>query len=133
MIRSCGIPDRVVTGFLVTEYNESGDYFIVRACDAHAWVEYFDKTWVTVDATPTARQAPGMQFHIIDELRFRWIRWVIQYSLEDQINFTAGIFTTAPRIATQLESMTKYALFVFFAGLCSWIPPDLQGQERCAI
>jgi len=121
MIRSCGIPARVVTGFLVTEYNESGDYFIVRASDAHAWVEYFDKTWVAIDATPSARQAPGIQLHIIDELRFRWIRWVIQYSLEDQINFATSIFTTAPRITTQLESLAKYAIFALFTGLCSWV------------
>ena len=121
MIRSCGIPARVVTGFLVTEYNESGDYFIVRASDAHAWVEYFDKTWVVIDATPSARQAPGIQLHIIDELRFRWIRWVIQYSLEDQINFATSIFTTAPRITTQLESLAKYAIFALFTGLCSWV------------
>ncbi len=121
MIRSCGIPARVVTGFLVTEYNESGDYFIVRASDAHAWVEYFDKTWVVIDATPSARQAPGIQLHIIDELRFRWIRWVIQYSLEDQINFATSIFTTAPRITTQLESLARYAIFALFTGLCSWV------------
>ena len=121
MIRSCGIPARVVTGFLVTEYNESGDYFIVRASDAHAWVEYFDKTWVVIDATPSARHAPGIQLHIIDELRFRWIRWVIQYSLEDQINFATSIFTTAPRITTQLESLAKYAIFALFTGLCSWV------------
>ncbi len=120
MIRSCGIPARVVTGFLVTEYNESGDYFIVRASDAHAWVEYFDKTWIVIDATPSARQAPGIRFHIIDELRFRWIRWVIQYSLEDQINFATGLFSTAPRITTQVESMAKYAFFLFVTGLCSW-------------
>jgi hypothetical protein len=121
MIRSCSIPARVVTGFLVTEYNESGDYFIVRASDAHAWVEYFDKAWVVIDATPSARQAPGIQFHIIDDLRFRWIRWVIQYSLEDQINIATSLFTTAPRITTQLESLVKYAIFLFVAGLCSWV------------
>jgi protein-glutamine gamma-glutamyltransferase len=121
MIRSCGIPARVVTGFLVTEYNESGDYFIVRASDAHAWVEYFDKTWVTVDATPSTHQASGINFHIIDELRFRWIRWVIQYSLEDQINFATSIFATAPRITAQVESMAKYAIILLLAGSCSWV------------
>jgi hypothetical protein len=120
MIRSCGIPARVVTGFLVTEYNESGDYFIVRASDAHAWVEYFDKTWIVIDATPSSRQAPGIRFHIIDELRFRWIRWVIQYSLDDQINFATSLFTTAPRITSQLESMAKYAILLFVTGLCGW-------------
>jgi protein-glutamine gamma-glutamyltransferase len=121
MIRSCGIPARVVTGFLVTEYNERGDYFIVRASDAHAWVEYFDKTWVIIDATPSGTQATAMKFHIIDELRFRWLRWVIQYSLEDQINLAAGIFTTAPRITARVESLTKYAVFLLVAGLCLWI------------
>ena len=121
MIRGCGIPARVVTGFLVTEYNESGNYFIVRASDAHAWVEYWDGIWYSIDATPYGRQISGLRLHILDELRFRWLRWVIQYSLNDQIRFALKIFVAAPRINKQIENISSYALYLFISGLLLWL------------
>ncbi len=120
MIRGCGIPARVVTGFLVTEYNATGDYFIVRVSDAHAWVEYWDRTWHTVDATPSARTVPILRFHLIDELRFRWIRWVIQYSLDDQIRIARSIFTTGPQAARQLEHQWHFAAYFLCAAAAVW-------------
>ena len=121
MIRGCGIPARVVTGFLVTEYNDSGNYFIVRASDAHAWVEYWDGVWHSIDATPYGRQISGLPLHILDELRFRWLRWVIQYSLNDQIRFVLKIFVAAPRINKQIENISSYALYLFISGLLLWL------------
>ena len=41
MLRTIGIPARLVTGFLATEWNEYGGYFTVRQRDAHAWVEVY--------------------------------------------------------------------------------------------
>src|SRR5207244_5015174 len=41
MLRSLGIPARYVNGFLPGEYNELGGDFIVRASDAHSWVEAY--------------------------------------------------------------------------------------------
>jgi len=121
MIRGCGIPARVVTGFLVREYNEGGDYYIVRASDAHAWVEYYDGAWTTIDATPYGRPAPLMRFHILDELRFRWLRWVIQYSLDDQIRFAVNVLTARPRINKQVEKLPLYFVVVFTGALLSWM------------
>ena len=37
MLRTLGIPARLVTGFLATELNEFGGYYTVRQRDAHAW------------------------------------------------------------------------------------------------
>ena len=122
MVRGCGIPSRVATGFLVTEFNKSGDYYIVRASDAHAWVEYYAKgRWNTVDATPYGRQIQGMYFHVLDELRFRWHRWVIQYSLDDQIRFAVSIISAKPRIDRQLENLPSYSIGLFIAVLFSWL------------
>jgi transglutaminase-like putative cysteine protease len=120
MIRGCGIPARVVTGFLVTEYNATGDYFIVRVSDAHAWVEYWDGTWRTVDATPSARTVPFLRFHLIDELRFRWIRWVIQYSLDDQIRIARGIFSAGPHVARQMENQWHFAVYFLCSAAVVW-------------
>ncbi|HTE39504.1 MAG TPA: transglutaminase domain-containing protein, partial [Steroidobacteraceae bacterium] len=58
LMRSVGIPSRVVTGYQGGEYNEIGDYLLVRQSDAHAWVEVWleGRGWLRVD--PTAAVAP---------------------------------------------------------------------------
>ncbi len=58
LMRAAGIPARVVTGYQGGEYNEAGNYFIVRQSDAHAWSEVWlqGDGWVRID--PTAAVAP---------------------------------------------------------------------------
>lgn len=60
--RSVGVPIRVVTGYLASEYNPWGQYYIVREQNAHAWVEAWipKKGWVTFDATPAGGIAQHM-------------------------------------------------------------------------
>ncbi len=56
LMRSVGIPARVVTGYLGGEMNE--DYMIVRQSDAHAWAEAFiEGAWRRYD--PTGAVAPS--------------------------------------------------------------------------
>jgi len=51
MLRTLGIPSREINGFLPGEYNSLGGDYIVRASDAHSWVEaYFPGNgWVVFD------------------------------------------------------------------------------------
>jgi transglutaminase-like putative cysteine protease len=51
MMRSAGIPARVVTGYQGGELNSIGKYYIVRQSDAHAWTEVWlaDEGWVRID------------------------------------------------------------------------------------
>jgi transglutaminase-like putative cysteine protease len=58
LMRSAGIPARVVTGYLGGKINSVGNYMIVRQSDAHAWAEVWlkDRGWVRVD--PTASVSP---------------------------------------------------------------------------
>lgn len=58
LMRSAGIPARVVTGYQGGEYNTVGEYWLVRQSDAHAWAEVWlpDSGWERVD--PTAAVAP---------------------------------------------------------------------------
>lgn len=58
LMRSAGIPARVVTGYQGGEFNPAGNYLIVRQLDAHAWAEVWlpGQGWVRVD--PTAAVAP---------------------------------------------------------------------------
>ena len=54
MLRSLGIPSRVVNGFRGGEFNDLTSQYLIRESDAHAWVEaYFPgKGWVEFDPTP---------------------------------------------------------------------------------
>ncbi len=58
LMRLSGVPARVVTGYLGGEYNELGQFFLVRQADAHAWCEVWlpGTGWERVD--PTAVVAP---------------------------------------------------------------------------
>ena len=69
LMRAAGIPARVVVGYQGGIYNPTGDYFIVRQADAHAWAEvWLEATgWTRVD--PTAAVAPARIEYGIDALR----------------------------------------------------------------
>jgi len=59
LMRSVGIPARVVLGYQGGEFNKYNETLIVRQYDAHAWAEVWleGEGWVQVD--PTAAVAPG--------------------------------------------------------------------------
>lgn len=58
MMRSVGIPSRIVAGYQGGEINPMGGHLIVRQSDAHVWVEVWleEYGWYRVD--PTAAVAP---------------------------------------------------------------------------
>lgn len=58
LMRSAGIPARIVTGYQGGEFNPAGNYLVVRQLDAHAWAEVWlpGQGWARVD--PTAAIAP---------------------------------------------------------------------------
>lgn len=91
MVRSLGIPSREVNGFLPGEYNDLGGDYIVRASDAHSWVEvYFPGTgWLTFDPTPPgADSAHGVMARLgqyMDWLELSWNEWIINYDFVHQI------------------------------------------------
>jgi len=121
MLRGCGIPARVVSGFVVHEYNTDGDYFIVRSSDAHAWVEYWDGRWKTADATPMTSDIAEKHARFIDTLRFKWIRWVIQYSLDDQIRLATVIVSSSPDIDSEMEYILSAGIGAFLLAVCIWL------------
>ncbi len=59
LMRAAGVPARVVTGYQGGEFNQLGNYLIVRQSDAHAWAEIWleKQGWVRVD--PTAAVTPA--------------------------------------------------------------------------
>jgi transglutaminase-like putative cysteine protease len=91
MLRTLGIPTREVNGFLPGEYNDLGEDYIVRASDAHSWVEvYFPGTgWMTFDPTPPGAESAGGFFtrfgQYMDWFELSWNEWVINYDFIHQI------------------------------------------------
>jgi len=90
MLRTLGVPSREVNGFLPGEYNELGGDYIVRASDAHSWVEaYFPGTgWVAFDPTPADTQQLGLLSRLgkyIDWMQLSWNEWVINYDFVHQV------------------------------------------------
>jgi transglutaminase-like putative cysteine protease len=59
LMRSAGVPSRVITGYQGGELNSVDSIITVRQSDAHAWAEVFlaGQGWVRVD--PTAAAMPG--------------------------------------------------------------------------
>ena len=59
MLRSQGIPSRIVVGFKGGDYNQVGNFYQVRQLHAHAWVEaYLDPDEIPPEARP-AGALPG--------------------------------------------------------------------------
>lgn len=54
LLRSYGIPARLVNGYAMREYDAAEKMFIVRRRHAHAWASaYINGNWQPVDATPS--------------------------------------------------------------------------------
>jgi transglutaminase-like putative cysteine protease len=96
MLRTLGIPARLVNGFQTGSYNSFGKDFVVRARDAHSWVEvYFPHYgWIPFDPTPPDPNPviPSQLDNYVDALTLFWSEWVINYDFSHQV-----------RLATQVE------------------------------
>lgn len=109
LLRSKGVPSRIVTGFRGGEWNELTGNFIVRAKDAHAWVEaYFPGVgWYAFDPTP-AGAAPEitvwtrMQLYL-DAAREFWREWVVNYDFARQQQLTNAAVSTGTRMADRIR------------------------------
>ncbi|WP_081412812.1 transglutaminase TgpA family protein [Chitinilyticum aquatile] len=114
LMRAAGVPARIITGYQGGERNETGNYYIIRQADAHAWVEVWlaDEGWQRVD--PTAIIAParidsglaeslpsGTPLPLMlqsdsswlkslrmqnDALMYLWNRWVVEYDAKRQLD-----------------------------------------------
>lgn len=102
MLRTLGIPARLVNGFQTGAYNRFGKDFVVRARDAHSWVEvYFPGYgWIPFDPTPPDPRpvVPSELDNYMDALTLFWNEWVINYDFSHQM-----------RLATQVEVQTHAA------------------------
>ncbi len=90
MLRTVGIPSRVVTGFHGGEFNSITDQYVIRARDAHAWVEAFfpGQGWVSFDPTPGGPEETHTVWDraslYLDALSSFWREWVVNFDASHQ-------------------------------------------------
>lgn len=125
LMRSMGVPARIVTGYQGGDRNSVDNYWTVRNSDAHAWTEVWiaGRGWVRVD--PTGAVAPSRvgQFQrlsappgafasavgnfvdtgTLEKLRAvweavnnRWNQWVINYTQSRQLNLLQSLGFESP-------------------------------------
>jgi protein-glutamine gamma-glutamyltransferase len=109
MLRTLGIPSRIVNGFRNGEYNDLTGSYIVRARNAHTWVEAYIPAvgWTSFDPTPAeALPVAGSwdRFRLyLDAAQEFWREWVINYDFGHQRELTLSTVTKAQRSAFDLR------------------------------
>ncbi|TWU51335.1 transglutaminase TgpA family protein [Rubripirellula reticaptiva] len=105
MLRSEGIPARIVVGYHTDEYNEIGDHYIARQLHAHAWVEALirkdqldhnrnvygqpssEAYWLRLDPTPSSgrfREGPSGVGQVFDMAQNMWDDYVVEMDGKQQ-------------------------------------------------
>ena len=90
MLRTLRIPARVITGFRTGEFNDLTSQYVVRASNAHAWVEaYFPGAgWISFDPTPGGSLANRSNWSrlmlYVDAASSFWREWIVNYDINHQ-------------------------------------------------
>ena len=133
MLRTVGIPSRVVTGFQSGVYNPISGSQLIRSSDAHSWVEAWlpDRGWTTFDPTPpdpnAARLSPWTRLGFYaDAVDVFWQDWVLNYNLERQLQLASRVgesgrhfgsnWTEGPRWWNSLDGKRARDFFVVLLG-----------------
>jgi transglutaminase-like putative cysteine protease len=101
MSLASGIQARVVAGYVANEYDEARDLYIVRAANAHAWVEaqIAPGIWRTFDPTPPASLTQARQrqtglralfARATDQIQSAWSSRFIGFDLSAQNQIFSG-------------------------------------------
>ncbi len=94
MCRAVGINSRVITGYMLGEYDTSRERYIVRRSNAHAWVEIeiAPGIWTTFDPTPnvTAMHVPDagnmrLLRKLLDAVDGFWLSSVVSFDESSQM------------------------------------------------
>jgi len=120
MLRTLGIPARIVNGFRGAEFNDITGSYLVRARDAHSWVEAYIPGigWTTFDPTPAGLgYAHGrwsrLQLYLDAASEF-WREWVVNYDSIHQrtLEDSAGAHSRALWEGQRRWLRAQYALLL---------------------
>jgi len=123
MLRTLGIPSRVVNGFRSDEFNDLTGNYVVRAKDAHSWVEaYFPGYgWQAFDPTPAGSSGTPQGWSrlalYVDAMASFWRDWIVSYDTTHQfvlgqaaVSGTRGMWESARTWARDhYDAMLKWA------------------------
>ena len=132
MLRTLGIPSRVVNGFRSDEFNDITASYVVRAKDAHAWVEaYFPGYgWQTFDPTPGGDAGTPQGWArvslYIDAMSSFWRDWVVTYDSSNQYVLTRAAFNGS---GNMWEGVREWARS-HYASMLKWAKRSQDRVER---
>jgi hypothetical protein len=127
MLRTLGIPSREVNGFLPGEYNDLAGDYIVRASDAHSWVEvYFPGSgWLIFDPTPpSADEHFGLLSRLgeyADWMELSWNEWVINYDFVHQVLLAQNMQRASRNWSESARAWFAYEQGAARKGLRLWL------------
>ncbi len=110
MLRSIGIPSRVVNGFAGGEFNDITSQYVIRGSDAHSWVEAYipGEGWTEFDPTPPGGGQAHTQWSrfmlYMDAMSSFWREWVVNYDLGHQLRLTQDANRESRAIVGQAQS-----------------------------
>ena len=126
MLRTLDIPSREVNGFLPGEFNDVAGDYIVRASDAHSWVEaYFPGSgWITFDPTPASDSAQYGLFSrlnlYLDWMQLNWNEWVVNYDWAHQSLLAHNVKQNSTDYSGSIRRWFRREQDRGMAGLISW-------------
>jgi protein-glutamine gamma-glutamyltransferase len=126
MLRTLDIPSREVNGFLPGEFNDLAGDYIVRASDAHSWVEaYFPGSgWITFDPTPPSNGSETGLFSrlnlYLDWMQLTWNEWVINYDFVHQTLMAKNVRQNSTDYSEALRRWFRKTQDRGMAGLTEW-------------
>jgi transglutaminase-like putative cysteine protease len=113
MLRTLRIPARVVNGFRGGEFNDITSQYLIRASDAHSWVEaYFPGYgWMSFDPTPAAppEMSTGWRrFYLYaDAMASFWREWVVNYDLSHQQHLAFSSSQSGRELVQHLQAWAR--------------------------
>ena len=113
MLRTLGIPSRVVNGFSGGEFNDITSQYVIRGSNAHSWVEAYipGEGWLEFDPTPPGTAAPQTAWNrlalYVDAMASFWQEWVVNYDLAHQLKLTQNANRGSRAIIRQAQSWSR--------------------------
>ncbi|HTS25543.1 MAG TPA: DUF3488 and transglutaminase-like domain-containing protein [Bryobacteraceae bacterium] len=128
MLRTMGIPARLATGFQNGIYNPISDLWLLRASDAHSWVEAWipGHGWTTFDPTPPDPNPPALAFLTkltlyLDAAETFWQQWVVGYDSGQQLSLVDQLQQNARRLGLRwFDSINGIGSTFGAANLLEW-------------
>ena len=152
MLRTQGTPARIVNGFQSGTFNPISGLYVIRASDAHSWVEAWlpGSGWTTFDPTPAIARANtnaalAQLALYLDAAQTFWQEWVVNYDLNRQIAIAERLQESTqqvganwnPHLQLWRPEWTRWALankslLLFFTALLCALPFAIPAVIRLA-